>query len=89
MFWNDHDMGGWGYAGMGLGMLLFWGLLIAGLAVMIRFSLGDYRDRSSRPETPQPPQAEETLAQRFARGEIDEKEYAERLAILRTHSTRT
>ncbi|QLY34652.1 SHOCT domain-containing protein [Nocardia huaxiensis] len=79
--WYDHDMNGWGYAGMGLGMLLFWGLLIAGLIVLIRFAVAD-RDRTPRSE---PPRAEDVLAQRFARGEIDAQEYADRLATLRTH----
>ena len=26
MFWFDHNMGWWGYAGMGAGMVLFWAL---------------------------------------------------------------
>ncbi|GAB4585674.1 SHOCT domain-containing protein [Nocardia sp. IFM 10818] len=81
MFWYDHGMSGWGYFGMGLGMLLFWALLIAGFAVMIRIAVSD-RDRPEPPR-PEPPRAEEVLAQRFARGEIDDKEYASRLATLR------
>ena len=32
MFWYDHDMGWWGYAGMGVGMVLFWGLIIVGIS---------------------------------------------------------
>ena len=24
MFWYDHDMGWWGYAGMGIGMMVLW-----------------------------------------------------------------
>jgi hypothetical protein len=24
MFWYDHNMGWWGWAGMGIGMVLFW-----------------------------------------------------------------
>ena len=27
MFWYDHNMGWWGYAGMGIGMVLFWALV--------------------------------------------------------------
>ena len=27
MFWYDHDMGWWGYAGLGIGMVLLWALI--------------------------------------------------------------
>ncbi|MET9487337.1 SHOCT domain-containing protein [Nocardia sp. NPDC006630] len=84
MFWYNHDMGGWGYAGMGLGMLLFWGLLIVGTVFLIRMTADGYRDVATR-QVLMP--AEEVLAQRFARGDIDEKEYADRVATLRAHST--
>lgn len=29
--WFDHNMGWWGYAGMGAGMVLFWALVVAGI----------------------------------------------------------
>ena len=31
MFWSDHDMSGWGYAGMAIGMVLFWVLIIVAI----------------------------------------------------------
>jgi putative membrane protein len=31
MFWYDHDMSGWRYAGMAIGMILFWILIIVGI----------------------------------------------------------
>ena len=31
MFWSGHDMSGWGYAGMAVGMVLFWVLMILGI----------------------------------------------------------
>ena len=87
MFWSDHDMSGWGYAGMGIGMVLFWVLVIVGIIALVRYTAGaaptrtiaapsPYRDN----ETP-----EQLLAARFARGEIDEVEYRHRLEVL--HST--
>ena len=77
MFWYDHDMGWWGYAGMGIGMVLFWALIVAGIVALVLYVAGDRR-------TQQPPQsANEILAARFARGEISETEYRDRLAILR------
>ncbi|WP_439957226.1 SHOCT domain-containing protein [Nocardia inohanensis] len=82
MFWYDHGMNGWGYAWMGLGMVVFWALLIGGLVLVVRLVAGD-RDRSPWPPGPT---AEQLLAQRFARGEIDEREFAGRIAALREHN---
>lgn len=84
MFWYDHDMSGWGYAWMGIGMVLFWGLLIAGFALLVRLVWQPY-DR--RPPTPRVGTAEQLLAERFARGEIDRDEYVSRLETLRGHAT--
>jgi putative membrane protein len=80
MFWYDH-MGWWGYAGMGIGMVLFWALLIVGIVALVRYSRGD----QPRPVFPAP-SAEQLLAERFARGEMTENEYRDRLAVLRDHS---
>ncbi|MEU0504305.1 SHOCT domain-containing protein [Nocardia sp. NPDC004278] len=82
MYWYDHDLSGWGYAWMSIGMVVFWGLLIAAFVLVIRMvtrpdgaTSTDDRLRS----------AEDLLAERFARGEIDAEEYASRLDTLRTH----
>jgi len=83
MFWYDHDMGWWGYAGMGIGMVLFWALVIVGIVGLVMSVSGEWRTGSS-PLTPQSP--EQILAARFARGEINETEYQERLASLRSHA---
>lgn len=86
MFWYDHDMGGWGYAGMGIGMVLFWALIIVGIVALVRFS-----GRSQQNARPQPSEVaapEEVLAARFARGEISDTEYRERVAVLRDHTRR-
>jgi putative membrane protein len=84
MFWYDHNMGWWGYAGMGIGMVLFWALIIVAIVALVRFSMAD---RQSRPFAPQP-SPEQVLADRFARGEISETEYRERLAVLQDHRGR-
>jgi putative membrane protein len=84
MFWYDHDMGWWGYAGMGIGMILFWGLLIAGIIALVMFISGDRQTRKSPSAPEQIPSApEQILAARFARGEISETEYRDRLGVLR------
>jgi putative membrane protein len=77
MFWYDHDMGWWGYAGMGIGMILFWGLLIAGIVGLVVFISGERQTRQS------PPSPEQILAARFSQGEISESEYRDRLGALR------
>ena len=84
MFWYDHDMGWWGYAGMGIGMMLFWGLLIAGIIALVMFISGGRQTRKS-PSAPEqiPSTPEQILAARFARGEISETEYRDRLGVLR------
>jgi putative membrane protein len=80
MYWyGDGNPGGWAYVLMTLSMILFWGLIIYGVVWLVRSSTRDDRQRT-RPSTP-----EDLLAERFARGEIDEPEYRERLATLHTH----
>lgn len=83
MFWYDHGVSGWGWFGMSLGMLMFWGLLITGFALLFR-SLNRPSSENRDDSAPAaPPTAEQLLAERFARGEIDEKEYRRRLQVLR------
>jgi putative membrane protein len=76
VFWYDHNMGWWGYAGMGIGMVVFWALIVAGIVALVMFVSGERK-------TPQaPPSPEQILAARFARGEINETEYRDRHAVL-------
>jgi len=72
---GDH-MTGWGWAGMAISTLLFVALLVLGGAVLVR--LARQPDRTAAPRSP-----EQLLADRFARGEITEEEYRQRLATLR------
>ena len=66
--WGMHPMwGAWGLT-MALMMLVFWGLLIAGLVVGLRWLVGQGRP-GGRDE------AMEILRQRYARGEIDKQEF--------------
>ena len=69
MYFGDH-MSGRAWVFMGFGSVLFWAALIIGMVVLVR-NLGGGRPFgwSGRMS------AEELLAQRFARGEIDEAEY--------------
>ena len=83
MLWYDHDTGWWGYAGMGIGMVLLWALIIVGIVALIRYATAD---RQAPPSSTPPPTPEQVLADRFARGEIGETEYRDRLAVLRAHT---
>jgi len=47
MYWGN-GMGGWGYVLMMVSMLLFWGLLIAGVVLLVRY-VGS--DRGQLPST--------------------------------------
>lgn len=73
--WDDWGNWGHGFFGMGLGMLLFWGLLVGGVFVLIRWLSGD---RSRGPSTQQPESALDILAQRYARSEIDRAEFEQK-----------
>jgi len=59
---------GWGWLAITVSMILFWALVIAGVAALVR-CVRLPNSGSSR-QTP-----EELLAERYARGEIDETQY--------------
>ena len=70
-----NGMSGWGPVLMTAGNVLVWALIIACVIALVRYlRRSTPTDRSA---------AEELLAERFARGEIDEQEYRERLDVLR------
>lgn len=69
--WGDYGMGwGWGIFGA-IHMVLWWVLLIVGIAVLVRWLMagtpGGARESSNR--------ALEILEERYARGEIGKEEF--------------
>ena len=96
MFFYGPHMGGWGWA-LGLGSLVFWALVAAAIIAVVLFIRGGQRPQppsqgyAGGPGTdsqpgPAPGHAaapEQILVERFARGEIDEDEFHQRLAALR------
>lgn len=85
MMWYDAD--GWGWAGwtlMTVGMVAFWALVITAVVLAIRYLTGSRGSAASATSSGQN-RAEDVLAERFARGEIDENEYRQRLSALREH----
>ncbi|MDE2309682.1 MAG: SHOCT domain-containing protein [Betaproteobacteria bacterium] len=71
------DWGSFGWWGMGFGMvfmLLFWVLVILGIAVLIRWLLAQSPPSGgSHDKTPL-----EIVQERYARGEIDREEYEQK-----------
>jgi putative membrane protein len=82
-YWHN-GMDGWGWLGMGLFMLVFWGLVILGIVLLVRLlnSSGPPNTSSRRPIPT------EILDERLARGDIDEGEYHLRMAALRASKAR-
>ena len=74
MYWHDGAMGGWSFLWMLFNGVVLWGLLAAG---------GVLFWRALRPPDRADDTAERVLAQRFARGEIDDEEYRRRLDTIR------
>ena len=73
----------WGYGGYGgfggglFGMLLFWGLIIFGIVLLVRWIAGPSSPRGNGPrardKTPL-----DILGERYARGEIDKAEFEQK-----------
>jgi putative membrane protein len=77
MMWQyGNGMGGWGLGLMTVGNVLVWVLILIGVIALVRYLR---RTASATPRAT----AEELLAERFARGEVGEQEYCDRLEVLR------
>lgn len=77
MFGYDGPIGAWGWFGMTVGMVAFWALVFAAIYWLVRSTSDRGRAAETRHATP-----EQLLAERFARGEIDQDEYESRLDTL-------
>lgn len=101
MYWYGPHMGGWAWT-LGLGSLVFWVLVAVAVVALVRSFIrggrlhppyqgygatGPYGQPGSPPGHG-PATAEQILAERFARGEIDEDEYRQRMAALRAERPR-
>ena len=82
-------MMGWGNQGYGMGgfggivMLLFWGLIIVGVVLVIRyFTTGQVSGRKDSSPYEIRSEPLQILRERYAKGEIDSKEFEERKKML-------
>jgi len=82
MIWYDHAWSWWGWLLMTVGMLAFWGLVIWGVVTVARGGIRESGTTASGPAS----SPQQILAERFARGEIDEDDYRQRLAALNSAS---
>jgi len=80
MMWGN-GMGGWGMALMTMSNLLFLGLILVGVVFVVRAS-GYGKPATPSGPTVRLPTPQQLLSERFARGEIDEEEYSQRLRVL-------
>ena len=85
--WNDYGgyhmgSGMMGYGGMGVMMLVFWGLVLVVLILLISRLLPLNQNKFNAPTDR--PDAIELLKQRFAKGEIDRTEFKAKMNDLRT-----
>ena len=75
---------GWGWGGwvvMVLAMVVFWAVVITAVVLAIRYAVRGNNQRAQQSSAPTG--AEEILAERYARGEIDEDEFRRRRATIR------
>ena len=84
--WNDGmGYGNWWWIPMTLMMVAFWGGLIwLGVTLLKRSHTPQLHSPGAPQVATPPPTAQEILAERLARGEIEPDDYRQRLAALRT-----
>ena len=71
---HDWDWGTW--LGMGLMMAVLTALVVAAVVLVVRVTTGPQKTTTSLPrDTPRDSEAQRVLDERFARGDIDEREY--------------
>jgi putative membrane protein len=82
--WNGGYGWGWGWIITAVVIIALFALLITAIVLAVRFFT--VADRHGDARSPQQTRgAENMLAERFARGEIDEDDYRRRMAALSEH----
>jgi putative membrane protein len=82
MMWNwDTGWSWWGW-GMSLSKIIFWGLVIWGIVLLVRYLTAPRPHAASSDVGSTSPDS--ILAERFARGEIGDREYTRKREKLRS-----
>ncbi|AFM17440.1 putative membrane protein [Mycolicibacterium chubuense NBB4] len=85
--WGNGWGSGWGWGGAVMSVLMV--LLVVAMVVAVIFAVrylsGSSVHRRGGAPAPEGMRAEDRLADRFARGEIDEDEFRRRMTLLREH----
>ena len=85
MFWDGSGWGVGAWFAMNLMVIVFWGGLVALTVWLVR----SFRTDAGKALTPAKTRhADELLAERFARGEIDQDEFQRRPGVLQSSRTR-
>lgn len=82
-----HHGYGWGWGNWiltAIVLTVFFGLLITAIVAAVRYLNGP-RNGGMPHRAPPGRRAEDILAERFARGDIDDEDYRRRVALLREH----
>jgi putative membrane protein len=85
-----HGYGGWGWGSWiltAIVLTVFFALVITAIVAAMRYlgGPGHHHGPAAAHGTPPGRRPEDILAERFARGEIDDEEYRRRVALLREH----
>jgi putative membrane protein len=83
MMWHRGDWLWGGSIVLTLAMVVFGALLISAVVLAVRYLLSSQGSRAAPGAGPS--RAESLLAERFARGEIDDDEYQRKLRLLHQH----
>jgi putative membrane protein len=78
-----HGWGWGGWLGMSLTMVVVWGLVLAAIVLIFKPDRAEKGDAATAQQGPG-----QILAERYARGEIDEAEYLSRMDVLGNAGTR-
>ena len=90
MMMMDDGHWGWGSWILTTGTtIVFWALVITAVVLLARYLLSLSRRPTGTPRAAGASNAEQVLAERYARGEIDDEEYQRRLGLLRQNMAST
>jgi putative membrane protein len=80
MMWYGSNWGWGAWSLMTVGMVAFWAFLITSVVLVVHYLVTPDGAGAAPPDRTR---AEDLLAERYARGDIDADEYGERVALLR------